>query len=121
MTNNSILAMVKNRLHHNLYQLNHKIPKEDAFRLARFLLEDLDAAHWRLVPEAPTREMINASMTALRKRRKRDCWVSEKQKHAWRLAAGIAAAPHWNIAKPSSDVTFGVDKGSAPIPLPADR
>lgn len=99
MTNNSILAMVKNRLHHNLYQLNHKISKEDALRLARFLLEDLDAAHWRLVPEAPTREMINASMAALRKRRKRDCWVAEKQKHAWRLAAGITAAPHWDIAR----------------------
>lgn len=121
MTNNSILAMVKNRLYHNLYQLNHNISKEDSFRLARFLLEDLDAAHWRLVPEAPAREMINASISAMRKRRKRDCWVAEKQKHAWRLAAGIAAAPHWDIAKQRSEATFGVDKGGTQIPLPADK
>ncbi|WP_293810589.1 hypothetical protein [uncultured Bosea sp.] len=81
------------------------------------LLSRVDAAHWQLVPEAPTREMINASISAMRKRRKRACWVAEKQKHAWRLAA----APHWDIAKPSSGVTFGVDKGGAPFPLPADR
>lgn len=97
MASYNILAMVKNRLRDNLHQLNHNILEEDAFRLARFLLEDLDAARWRLVPVVPTREMINASMTAMRKRRKRDAWVAEKHKHAWRLAAGIEAAPRWDV------------------------
>lgn len=97
--NNSVLAMVKNRLRNNLNQLNHRISQEDAARLAQFLLEDLDATHWRLVPAAPTREMVAASMTAMSKRRRRNGWVPEKLKHTWRLAAGIEAAPRWDAAK----------------------
>ncbi|MGO4174892.1 hypothetical protein AB4Z10_13165 [Bosea sp. RAF48] len=110
MTNNTILAMVKNRLRDNLQQLNHKISDEDTARLARFLLEDLDAAQWRLVPAAPTREMVTASMTAMRKRRKRQGRVAERLKHAWRLAAGIEAAPHWNVTKQPSGALLSVDK-----------
>ena len=110
MTNNTILAMVTNRLRHNLRQLNHKIPDEDTIRLARFLLEDLDAAQWRLVPLAPTQEMVTASMTAMRKRRKRNGKVAERPKHAWRLAAGIEAAPQWDITKQPSSATLGIKK-----------
>ena len=50
----------------------------------------------------PTREMISASMTAMRKRRQREGWVSEWRKHAWRLAAGVEASPHWDVEKPKS-------------------
>ncbi|MGO4175974.1 hypothetical protein [Bosea sp. TAF32] len=112
MTNNTILAMVTNRLRHNLHQLNHKIPEEDTVRLARFLLEDFDAAHWRLVPLAPTQEMVTASMNAMRKRLKRNGRVAERPKHAWRLAAGIEAAPQWNVTKQPSGAPLGVDKNA---------
>ena len=108
MTNSSMLGMVKNRLRDNLHQLNNNISNEDAVRLARYLLDDLDTARWRLVPIVPTREMINASMTAMRRRRKREGWVAEKQKHAWRLAAGIEAAPHWRVAQQPSGVQIDV-------------
>lgn len=110
MTNNTILAMVTNRLRHNLRQLNHKIPDEDTVRLARFLLEDRDAAQWRLVPLAPTQEMITASITAMRKRRKRNGRVAERPKHAWRLAAGIEPAPRWDTTKPPARAQLTVDK-----------
>lgn len=99
MATYGILGMVKNRLRANLYQLNHKISEEDAVRLARFLLEDLDAARWRIVPLTPTLEMVNASMTAMRKKRRSEGRVGEKRKHAWRLAAAIEAAPNWNVSE----------------------
>jgi hypothetical protein len=107
--NNGILLMVKNRLRTNLNQLNHKISEEDALRLARFLLEDLDAARWRVVPAVPTREMVNASMTAMRKKRRSEGRVGEKRKHAWRLAAGIEAAPHWEVAEYPSVGSLGTN------------
>lgn len=106
LTSNSILAMVKNRLRDNLNQLNHRISGEDVARLARFLLEDLDAAQWRLVPIAPTRDMVSASMAAMRKHRKGAGWVPDKLKHRWRLAAGIEAAPRWDAAKQPSAGTL---------------
>ena len=96
----NILGMVKNCLAENLRQLNQAISKDDAGRLARFLLEDLETSRWRLVPIQPTRTMIVASMTAMRKRRKAANWVGEKQKHSWRISAAIEAAPRWN-AMPS--------------------
>lgn len=45
---NSILLMVKNRLRSNLHELKYEISEEDALRLARFLLDDLDASRWRV-------------------------------------------------------------------------
>lgn len=91
----SILGMVKNRLAENLRQLNLSVSEEDAGRLARFLLDDLEASRWRLVPIQPTCEMIEASMTAMRKRRKAEHRVGEKRKHSWRISAAIEAAPRW--------------------------
>ena len=103
MATNSILLMVKNRLRSNLHDLNHEISEEDALRLARFLLDDLDAARWRVVPADPTKEMVNASLAAMHKSRKREAWVKPRQKHKWRLAAGIEASPDWKIQKPSDE------------------
>lgn len=100
---NSILLMVKNRLRSNLHDLNHEISEEDALRLARFLLDDLDAARWRVVPANPTKEMVDASLAAMRKSRKREGWVKERQKHKWRLAAGIEASPNWKVEKLPED------------------
>jgi hypothetical protein len=79
------------------------ISEEDALRLARFLLDELDVARWRVVPADPTKEMIDASMTAMRKSRKREGRVDERRKHKWRLAAGIEASPDWKFKKPSDD------------------
>ena len=57
----------------------------------------------RVVPANPTKEMVDASLTAMRKHRKREGWVAERQKHKWRLAAGIEASPDWTFEKPSDD------------------
>lgn len=101
---NSILLMVKNRLRSNLHELKYEVSEEDALRLARFLLDDLDAARWRVVPTNPTKEMVAASLTAMRKSRRREAWVKPRQKHKWRLAAGIEASPDWKIPKSSESV-----------------
>jgi hypothetical protein len=100
---NSILLMVKNRLRSNLHDLNHEISEEDALRLARFLLDDLHGARWRVVPVDPTREMVAASMTAMRKNRRCEGRVDERRKHMWRLAAGIEASPDWKLGRQSTD------------------
>lgn len=99
----NILGMVRNCLAENLRQLSHPISKDDADRLSRFLLEDLETSRWRLVPIQPTRTMIDASMTAMRKRRKSDHWVGEKQKHSWRISAAIEAAPRWNAVSSQAE------------------
>ena len=96
---NSILLMMKNRLRSNLHELKYEVSEEDALRLARFLLDDLDAARWRVVPANPTKEMVDASLAAMRNSRRREVWVKPRQKHKWRLAAGIEASPDWKIQK----------------------
>ncbi len=91
-------------------ELNVQEEEEDAVRLARYLLEDLDSARWRLVPAEPTRAMVTASMAAMRTRRKRDGRVAGRLKYALRLAAGIEATPHRDAAKQPSGMTLGVDR-----------
>lgn len=100
---NSILFMVKNRLRSNLHELKYDISEEDALRLARFLLDDLDASRWRVVPADPSKEMVDASLAAMNKSRRREAWVKPRQKHKWRLAAGIQASPDWKLGRQSKD------------------
>jgi hypothetical protein len=95
--------MVKNRLRSNLNELKYDISEEDALRLARFLLEDLDASRWRVVPADPTKEMVDASLAAMHNSRRREAWVKPRQKHKWRLAAGIEASPDWKLGRRSTD------------------
>ncbi len=100
---NSILFMVKNRLRSNLHELKYDISEEDALRLARFLLDDLDASRWRVVPADPTKEMVDASLAAMHTSRRREAWVKPRQKHKWRLAAGIEASPDWKLGRQSPE------------------
>jgi hypothetical protein len=100
---NSILLMVKNRLRSNLHELKYEISEEDALRLARFLLDDLDASRWRVVPADPTKEMVDASLAAMHNSRRREAWVKPRQKHKWRLAAGIEASPDWKLGRRPTD------------------
>jgi hypothetical protein len=95
--------MVKNRLRSNLHELKYDISEEDALRLARFLLDDLDASRWRVVPADPTKEMVDASLAAMHNSRRRESWVKPRQKHKWRLAAGIEASPDWKLGRLSPD------------------
>ena len=91
--------------------------------VTRFVLEEMEQRHFRVVPLKPTREMHVAVQEALYEGKRQSVrWVRPRIKNQWRYIAALDAAPSWRRGYEAyrQSAEQAVDVSDDPSPAPKD-
>lgn len=112
---------LRNSMRDGLASRGIKPTDRDIDLVTRFVLEEVEQRHFRIVPLKQTREMHVAVQEALYKGKRQSVrWVIPRIKNQWRYISALDAAPSWRRGyeadQQSDEQAAGVPVDVSPAP-----